>query len=278
MNYSLGLYEKSMPDSLFVPEKLDAAKRAGFDFLELSVDETDARLARLDWSKAERAALAGEIARAGIHIDTICLSGHRRYPLGSVVPETARRSREILEKAVELAYDLGVRIIQLAAYDVYYGEPASEETRARFIENLRYGSLLGAKYGVILALETMENDFCNTVEKAADFVRAADSPYLKIYPDIGNVTNAVADPCADIAAGRGHIAAAHLKETLPGVFRNLKFGEGHVDFGTAVRALRDAGVRRFTAEFWHDGTDNWESELKKAHDFLREKLEAEGSV
>ena len=45
--YTLGLYEKAMPSDLSWREKLTAAKQAGFDFLEISIDETDAKLSRL---------------------------------------------------------------------------------------------------------------------------------------------------------------------------------------------------------------------------------------
>ena len=39
--YTLGLYEKAMPGSLTWKEKLLAAKSAGYDFVEISIDETD---------------------------------------------------------------------------------------------------------------------------------------------------------------------------------------------------------------------------------------------
>lgn len=51
--YLLGLYEKSMPGTLSIPEKLSEARQAGFDFLELSIDETDEKLARLEWGRKE---------------------------------------------------------------------------------------------------------------------------------------------------------------------------------------------------------------------------------
>ena len=38
--YRLGLYEKSMPGFLSLPQKLGQTKAAGFDYMELSVDET----------------------------------------------------------------------------------------------------------------------------------------------------------------------------------------------------------------------------------------------
>ena len=39
--YSLGLYEKAMPGTLDWKEKLEAAKEAGYDFVEISIDATE---------------------------------------------------------------------------------------------------------------------------------------------------------------------------------------------------------------------------------------------
>ena len=44
--YSLGLYEKAVPGSLTWEEKFRAAAAAGYDYLEISIDETDQKLAR----------------------------------------------------------------------------------------------------------------------------------------------------------------------------------------------------------------------------------------
>ena len=39
--YSIGLYEKAMPGNLSWTEKILAAKKAGYDFIEISIDETE---------------------------------------------------------------------------------------------------------------------------------------------------------------------------------------------------------------------------------------------
>ena len=122
MKYTLGIYEKSMPDNLSWVEKLTIAKNAGYDFLEMSVDETDAKLSRIEWSKQERKELVDAMYEVGLPIRSMCLSGHRKYPLGSHDPQIREQSLQIMEKAIELADDLGIRIIQLAGYDVYYEE------------------------------------------------------------------------------------------------------------------------------------------------------------
>ena len=54
VEYRLGLYEKSMPAGMSWKEMLCAGKEAGYDQVEISIDESKARLARLDWTKEER--------------------------------------------------------------------------------------------------------------------------------------------------------------------------------------------------------------------------------
>jgi L-ribulose-5-phosphate 3-epimerase UlaE len=49
-HHPLGIYEKALPKDLSWPERLVLAKSCGFDFVEMSVDETDERLSRLDWT------------------------------------------------------------------------------------------------------------------------------------------------------------------------------------------------------------------------------------
>jgi L-ribulose-5-phosphate 3-epimerase UlaE len=88
----VGLYEKALPASMCWEERLTAAGQAGYDFVEISIDETDERLARLDWPTSERAELRRSIANSGVQIMTMCLSGHRKYPLGSHDPELRQQT------------------------------------------------------------------------------------------------------------------------------------------------------------------------------------------
>lgn len=273
-DYTLAFYEKSMPDTLTWKEKMEAGKEGGFDAMEISIDESDFRLSRLEWSPEERNRLLRLTKEYNFPINTMCLSGHRRYPLGSGIPEVEARGMQIMQQAVEFAYDTGIRIVQLAGYDVYYNEQSTPTTKERFLQNLAKSARMAAANGVILALETMETDeegngFLNTVEKAMYYVNEINSPYLKVYPDIGNITNAVDNVAFDLRKGRGNIVAAHFKETVPHVFRNMKFGEGRVDFEMTAQVFRSMGVSMFTAEFWYDGSDSWRDTLKATSSHLR---------
>lgn len=275
--YKLGLYEKALPETRSLVEKFEAARDAGFDFMELSIDETNEKLARLDWTPSEINKVRHSMEDAGLPVYSICLSGHRRFPLGD--PDKAARERglEIMEKAIHLAAGLGVRIIQLAGYDVYYKE-SSETTRAFFGENLARAVEMAACSSVLLAFETMETPFLNTVEKAMCWVNKIASPYLAVYPDLGNITCAFNGSrhlvTADLESGRGRIAAVHLKETKPGVFREVPYGEGHVDFEAGIKTAWALGVRFFTGEFWWTKRigDDWPSLLRENAAFLRKKI------
>ena len=278
--YKIGLYEKAMPSALTWREKLVCAKEAGFDYVEISIDETGAKLARLDMPPRERAELVTVMRETGVPIRSMCLSGHRKYPFGSHDEENRRRGMEIMEKAIQLADDLGIRLIQLAGYDVYY-EQSDEGTRRRFAENLNTASEMAAAAGVTMGFETMETEFMNTVEKSMDYVKLIGSPYLGVYPDLGNITNAAkaggGNVLDDLQTGCGHLVAMHLKETLPGIFREVPFGSGHVDFEAGITKAWRLGVRRYVTEMWYTGNDFWKEDIAFANRKMTAILDRQGA-
>lgn len=274
--YHLGLYEKSMPSYLSWSEKMNNAKEAGFDYIEISIDETDERLRRLDYIKEERFVLKKAIHESDIPIYSMCLSGHRKYPFGSRDERTRNKSLEIMEKAIDFASDIGIRIIQLAGYDVYY-EKGDEDTKTMFLKNLRIACNMASLKGVLLGFETMETSFMDTVEKSMYYVNKINSPYLGVYPDIGNLTNASLiygkSVNEDLMTGKGHIVATHLKETLPGCYREIPFGMGHTNYTTQLTLLKEMNVKLFVGEFWYVGSNNYKKDLIIANEFLRKKLD-----
>ena len=274
-SYSLGLYEKAMPSGLSFSEMLDITAECGFDRLEISIDETDERLSRLDWSDREKHSLY-ELTRAcGVPIKTMCLSGHRKYPLGSHESSIRARSLEISRKAIDFSAQTGIKVIQLAGYDVYY-EEHDAFTEGMFLENLMKTVEFAAQSGVVLAFETMETPFMDTVAKAMKYVREIGSAWLGIYPDIGNLQNAAAlygsDVKEDLMVGAGHIYAMHLKETRPNVYRNMRFGTGHTRYEDCLTCAAQQQVGMFTGEFWYQGGDDYITEISRSAQFLRQKI------
>lgn len=274
--YALGLYEKAMPAALSWKEKLEAAKKAGYDYVELSIDDSEEKIGRLDMPKEERLALVETMYEVGIPIRTMCVSALTRYSMGNDKPDYVKKGMEILEKSIQFADDIGVRVVMIPGYDVYY-EPSTLETKRLYLENLKKGAEMAEKAGVILGLETMENEFMNTVEKAMKYVTLCGSNYLKIYPDLGNMTNAAvqyqSDVLEDMELGRGNITSLHLKETLPGRYREVPYGTGHVNFEAAIEKAWEMGIRRYVTEFWYKGSEDWEADLRSAHDMMAGLLE-----
>lgn len=279
--YSLGLYEKAMPSELSWKEKLETAKEAGYDYVEISIDETEEKIRRLDMTKEERFEILSAMYETGLPIRTMCVSALTKYSLGNDDETYSARGMEILQKSIQLADDLGIRVVMIPGYDVYY-KPSTLETKHRYLSNLKKAVELAEKSGVILGLETMENDFMNTVGKAMKYVVLCGSNYLKIYPDIGNLTNAAyqyqTDVLEDLELGKGNITSVHLKETLPGRYREVPYGTGHVDFEAVIRKVWKMGIRRYVAEFWYKGSENWKQDLKSAREMMTAILDkqAEG--
>lgn len=279
--YSLGLYEKAMPSELSWKEKLETAKEAGYDYVEISIDETEEKIRRLDMTKEERFEILSAMYETGLPIRTMCVSALTKYSLGNDDETYSARGMEILQKSIQLADDLGIRVVMIPGYDVYY-KPSTLETKHRYLSNLKKAVELAEKSGVILGLETMENDFMNTVGKAMKYVVLCGSNYLKIYPDIGNLTNAAyqyqTDVLEDLELGKGNITSVHLKETLPGRYREVPYGTGHVDFEATIRKVWKMGIRRYVAEFWYKGSENWKQDLKSAREMMTAILDkqAEG--
>ena len=79
---------------------------------------------------------------------------------------------------------------------------------------------IAAKEGVILAFETIETPFIDTVTKAAAWVRKCHSSYLQIYPDTGNITNVAFEygnrVKKDLKNRSGYLAALHSVRRLRG--------------------------------------------------------------
>lgn len=267
----LGIYEKALPKNVSWKDRLLLAKKLGFNFVEMSVDETDERLARLDWTKQERKELIDAEYEVGFKVYSMCLSGHRRFPFGSSDPDTRSHGLQIMKKAIDLASDLGIRNIQLAGYDVYY-EPKTLTSRAYFMENLQKAVAMAAEKQVMLSIEIMDDPFINSVTKFNKIKKQIHSPWLQVYPDLGNL-NAWPenDVEAELELGIDEIAALHVKDTLnvtdtfKGKFKNVPFGEGQVDFLGCFKTLKRLGYNgTFMLEMWSETSDDPEAEIKKA--------------
>lgn len=268
----LGIYEKALPAGECWLERLTLAKHLGFDFVEMSVDESDARLSRLDWSREQRLMLVNAVADTGVRVSSMCLSAHRRFPLGSEDDAVRVRGLEIMSKAIRLAQDVGIRVIQLAGYDVYY-QQANDQTRRRFRDGLEECIRMASGAQVTLAMEIMDYPLMNSISKALGYAHYLNNPWFQIYPDLGNLSAWDNDVQMELQAGKGHIVAVHVKDTRPGEFKNVPFGSGVVDFEHCFRTLKQTGYcGPYLIEMWSETSADPAAEVVKARDWVRERM------
>lgn len=284
----LGIYEKALPKHFSFEEKIKFAKKLGFNFIEISVDESDERLARLNWENDEINLLRKQLNDNEMRIPTMTFSGHRRYPMGHPDKNIRDISMDLMKKAIILADKLGIRIVQLAGYDVYYVE-STKETELLFIENLKKAVKLAQEYNVCLAIEIMDHPFINSITKYLKIANLIRSPYLKVYPDLGNLNawpENIAENELEIGINTREIVAIHVKDTLnvepnfPGKFKEVPFGSGHVNFESLFSKLYSLEYTGpFLIEMWTEkleNVDEIEKEVLSAKEFVLDKMRKGG--
>lgn len=282
--FPLGIYEKALPKNITWRKRLEYAKELGFDFVEISIDETDERLARLDWSLDERKKFVLAVLETGVRVPSMCFSGHRRFPLGSENEEIRKKSLELMKKAIELASDLGIRNIQMAGYDVYY-EKSNENTKKLYIEGMKQSLKWAEQANVMLSIEIMDHPFMNSIPKYLELAQELKSPFLTVYPDIGNLTAWGNNVRMQLIKGKGQISAIHLKDTLavtpdfPGKFKDVPFGEGCVDFIELFKVLKELNYTGpLLIEMWTEKSENPLEEIKKAKEWIEDKMKKGGYI
>lgn len=275
----LGLYEKALPSDWSWEQRLRTAKELGFDYLEISIDETDERIERLYWDKLKRMELLNICKELEIPLRSMCLSTHRRFPFGSANPKLKEKAYELMERAVVFAEDLGIHVIQLAGYDVYY-EPSTHISVYSFLEGMRWSAKLAEKHQVMLAMEIMDTPFMNSITKHLWYEELINSPWYKVYPDLGNLTAWGNDVEKELTKGIASIVGVHIKETMavtttfPGQFKCVPFGTGCVDFPKCFRKLEQLNYKGpYLVEMWNDPKIDNVQAIKDALKFIEKQFE-----
>jgi len=105
----------------------------------------------------------------------------------------------------------------------------------------------------MLGLENVDNPFLESVGKGLQLIREVDSPWLRLYPDMGNLAAAGYHPPDEILLAKGHMVAIHVKDALPRVIRGVPFETGIVPLQETFQALAQI-------DFWGPlGVEMWAS-------------------
>lgn len=249
---TLGIYEKALQSQSDWKVFFQQVADGGFSFVDLSVDETPERAARLDWDQRTREEVRQAAAAVGVQIGGICLSLHRKVMPGSNDPKIRAEAAEVYRKGIDLCADLGVPLCQVAGYYCYY-EERHDKARQYYIEALAEALPYAAQKGVILGIENVDGNDISAIPDARELVDIFCSPWLQIYPDIGNIAEHGGDEEEELKAGEGHMTAIHIKDVFPGEPRRIPLGQGCVDWSKAFKEVkRQNWSGRMMLEMWND--------------------------
>lgn len=278
---SLGIYEKALVGNALATGDdwrtfLEQVPSAGFVYLDISIDETPERESRLGWDAAACRTVREAASDVGTDIGGVCLSIHRRIGPGSADPEVRAHAREVMARGLQVCHGLGAPVIQLAGYYAYYEQPNPDAERW-YGELLADAVPLAARLGVVMGIENVDGDDVTSIRKAMEFVDAVDSPYLQVYPDLGNIAEQGMDPDVELAAGRGHMVAMHAKDVRRGEPRRVDMGTGIVDWDHSFELLHDQHwTGRLMIEMWNDDAPDSVDRCVRARRFIEERATAAG--
>ena len=266
MKNLLGIYEKALPE-LSWDEKYAMASEAGYDFIELSIDRK--RLNKLDYSDENIAEIISCAQRYGMSLETMTVSANRYWPIGDI--EKRRQGMEIIRRAIVLASKIGIRILQLTAYDVY-GKASTRRSRQLYEDAIRELLEFDEDYGITLAIEVLEDvNHFNTSKKLVPFIQKINHPLLKEYADTGNLVYNGFDPVQDLKDAIEETVAIHIKDAIIHNEHNIGYGEGLVNFDEVFSFLREADYQGvLVSECWYE--EDCVPDIKKINQFIRSKM------
>jgi hexulose-6-phosphate isomerase len=187
-----------------------------------------------------------------------------------------------MRKAILLASDIGVRVIQVAGYDVYYEKP-DQDTDRWFLENFALCEDMAKQSQVMLAFEIMDTPYINSISRFMNLKRTFPSCWTAVYPDVGNLSAWGNDIEYELKLGADWTVAIHLKDTLAvfsgfeGKFKEVPFGTGCVDFIKVFQVLNSLRYKGpFLIEMWSEKSGNPEQEIIIARDFILKKMKESG--
>jgi D-psicose/D-tagatose/L-ribulose 3-epimerase len=199
----------------------------GYDLIEAVI---------FDPSEARPDVTARELAKAGLGVVT-GMAQNPAADISSADPEIARRGERLIADALRATRDMGSKLLGGVTHTAMhrYLDAAQPGTRQRVTET--YGRLadIAKSAGVRLGIEAVnryESNVVNTVDDAADIVRAVGSDALFAHIDTFHMNIDEHDIADAIGRNIDVIGHVHIGESHRGYL-----GTGSVDFFTTFRAL-----------------------------------------
>jgi hexulose-6-phosphate isomerase len=194
-----------LPKELSVLERFQLAKSLGFEGVEPNTLATSEEVT--EYREASQ--------KTGVKIHSIMNSDHWRYPLTDNDPGVVKQCVDGIVTSMRNAHDLGADAVLLVpgivTASVGYGD-----VYRRSQEQIRKLLPLAKELDVVIAVENVGNRFLLSPLEFARYVDEFESPYVRAYFDVGNVTS-IGYPQDWIRTLGSRLAKLHIKKFEPGV-------------------------------------------------------------
>lgn len=245
----------SFPGDMNAAACIELAKQAGFDGLELALNETG----ELGLDCTEKALLEAKkrAQEAGVDLPSLATGLYWSYPMTSSRPAIRQKGLDIAKKQLEAAAILGADTIlvvpgavgadfvsgsEIVSYDAAYD---------RALEAMFQLKAEAEACKVAIGIENVWNKFLLSPLEMRSFIDTINSPYVGAYLDVGNVI-AYGYPEQWVTILGYRIKKVHFKDfrrsvgTLSGFVDLLS---GDVDYPAVIAALKATGYDDYcTAE------------------------------
>ena len=174
-----------------VEAALDAAKKHGFEAIELCIGETGAL--GLDTTEARCREILAYAAKVGVQVASTASGLYWSYALGSDAPEDRTRAEAALRQMIRITSWLGAKTLLTipGAVDVFFqpdGAVASyDAVWERSTDGLSRVLPQAEHAGVRLGIENVWNKFLLSPLEMAQFIDSFGSPAIGAYVDVANV-------------------------------------------------------------------------------------------
>ncbi len=250
----VGLYEKALPAEWSWERRLAATAEAGYDFAEISIDETEERLTRLDWAggRARRAALRHCYFRRA-HPDDV-----PQRALASIHWAATRR------KYAVAGWRSSARRLT-SPWISGWGSCRCRGTmsstsrltripRPTYLDGLHQGTEWASQACLMLGLENVDVSISESITATMRLVTAINSPWFQLYPDMANVAAAGFYPPDELRLAKDHIVAVHVKDGVLKTIRGVPLARASCP---SPKHSRRSGSAGFAARWWWKCGATW---------------------
>ena len=230
-------------------ESFKLAKEAGFDGVELALDETGE--VSLETTEEEMKNIKATAQKYGLELYSIASALYWFYSLGSTDETERENAKSIVKKQLELASYAGCNTILVVAgaLNTSNGENVDyDDCYNNSLNSLKELAPYAEKLKVSIALENVWNQFLISPVETAEFIDKIGSEYVGAYFDAGNIL-LYGQPEHWIKILNKRIKKVHIKDYKKANYSFVGLLEGDVNFPSVMASLEKIGYDDFvTAE------------------------------